>query len=53
MAFGSDEGNKLSVLDGDDGPQRNGKNGLTVQLEYLDRSLLESIELLTILYYFQ
>ena len=41
MAFGSDQSNELSVLDGDDGPQQNGENGLTVQLEYFDRSVLE------------
>ena len=40
MAFGSDQGDELSVLNGGDGPNETFKNGLTVQLEYVDRSAL-------------
>ena len=42
MAFGIDQSNELNVLtsDGSVSPQRNGKNGLTVQLEYFNHSVL-------------
>ena len=41
MALCSDQSNELSMLDSDDGPQRNGENRLTVQLEYFDHLVLE------------
>ena len=43
MVFGSDQSDEFSMLDGDDesvSPQQNSENGLTVQLEYFDHSVL-------------